>query len=78
MESKVMDPWCLLEEMAAFPFQAALGLFKFKKEPMNQPQTLPVLEKRQCQQGVLWENGSGGIWSRPLKYVSLQKIFLMG
>lgn len=31
MESKVMDPWCWLEEMAA-PFLAAFGLFKFRKE----------------------------------------------
>lgn len=65
-----MDPWYLLEEMAA-PVAA------FKKELKSQPQTLLALGK----DGVTSEpvgGGSGSIWSR--QQVCLQKkgFFLIG
>lgn len=64
-----MDPWCLLEEMAA-PAAA------LKKELKSQPQTLPALGK----DGVPSElvgGGSGSIWSRQQVCLRKRDLFVL-
>lgn len=71
-----MDPWCLLEEMAARVLLAAGGLLGCRKELMNHAQTLQVVVR-----GCVNSESRGGlssvIWSRQLKMV-LCKCFLDG
>lgn len=50
MGSEAMDPWCLLEEVAARVLLAAGGLLGCRKELVNHAQTLQVVGERLCQQ----------------------------